>query len=29
MCIPLESNQRPSGSEPSVLPTEPVVFYIQ
>jgi hypothetical protein len=28
-CIPLVSNQRPYGSEPSVLPTESVVFYLK
>jgi hypothetical protein len=28
-CIPPESNQRPYGSEPSVLPAELVVFYMQ
>jgi hypothetical protein len=28
-CITLKSNQRPCGSEPSVLPTELVVFYIE
>jgi hypothetical protein len=27
-CILLESNQRPYGSEPSVLTTELVAFYI-
>jgi hypothetical protein len=28
-CISLESNQRSYGSEPSVLPTELVVFYMK
>jgi hypothetical protein len=27
--MPLESNQRPDSSEPSVLPTELVVFYLK
>jgi hypothetical protein len=28
-CIPRKSNQRPFGLEPSVLPTELVVFYMK